>query len=155
MPLKEMEIDNCFGCEREFSDHFVSVLNSGSSPWGRVKSGVEFNYSGGRPDVVAKTDDNRIFAFELKLKKWKEAVHQAYRCTSFAQESYAVLPNNVAARVKDFDNDFDVRGIGLCTIYGNEIRIIRNAPTMTPIQEWLNTKVSEFVENNGTNPGSM
>lgn len=61
-------------------------------------------------DTRAKT---RITAFELKLRDWRRAFHQAYRYSYFADCAVVVLPPNVAARAKNNIHLFQQYGIGL------------------------------------------
>jgi hypothetical protein len=46
--------------------------------------------------VVALTSAGRVLAFEAKLKDWREALHQAYRNSCFANGTYVVLPKSAA-----------------------------------------------------------
>jgi len=46
--------------------------------------------------MLAKREANTLIAVEAKLKDWKYALHQAYRNTCFARQSFVLLPKAVA-----------------------------------------------------------
>ncbi len=97
----------------------------------------EFNYNRGRADVILMTIDNEIIAFEAKLQKWRDALHQAYRNTCFAHYSYIIVPKIVAEKAIQYEIEFAQRLVGICYVSNNKIVIARNAVKSTPLQEWL------------------
>src|SRR5438876_9276871 len=113
-----------YASERELVDDFTRALADGLEAWGSVDFAEEFYYLRGRTDVVALTADGAVLAFEAKLLDWKEALHQAYRNTCFAHESYVVLPCHVARRAIRSDAEFTRRGVGLCTVDGGSLKIV-------------------------------
>ena len=56
---------------------FSRRLREDASPWGRLRIGFEFDYGGGSADVFAIGKDDAVLAFEAKLTKWRDALHQA------------------------------------------------------------------------------
>lgn len=123
--------------EDTFTQRFCSLLESFSSPWGKVSVLREFNYVRGRTDVIAIDENENVFAFELKLTKWSEAVHQAYRNTCFAHSSYVILPEHTAGLASKYAAEFRTRSVGLCSIRNGNIHVILPAVHQKPIQPWL------------------
>src|SRR5438132_10558829 len=105
-----------YASERALVDEFTRALAEALHVWGTLDFAEEFYYLSGRTDVVAITEEGDVIAFEAKLQDWKEALHQAYRNTCFAHESYVVVPCHVARRAIRSDAEFTRRGVGLCTI---------------------------------------
>lgn len=60
----------------------------------------------------------RLLAVELKLTRIDDALHQAINNLGFADESYVVLPTDVAKRLTKSKRmpDFDERGIGILAV---------------------------------------
>src|SRR5260221_13844569 len=83
--------NHMYRLEQHLADEFVSSLQTTQHPWGTLQTTTEFYYVRGRTDVVGLTLTNKIVAFEVKLKRWKDALHQAYRNTCFAHLSYIVV----------------------------------------------------------------
>lgn len=123
--------------EDTFTQKFCSLLKCSTSPWGKVNVLREFNYVRGRTDVIAIDENENVFAFELKLTKWSEAVHQAYRNTCFAHSSYVILPDTTAGLACKYVNEFRTRSVGLCSIRNGSIHVILPAAHQDPIQPWL------------------
>src|SRR5437764_481965 len=71
---------------------FVSRLHADGGPWKVQGTAREFDYQRGRTDVVAVSGTGQVVAFEAKLDRWKDAMHQAYRNTCFSHLSYVLLP---------------------------------------------------------------
>ncbi len=133
-----------FNSEAVLVDVFTAVLET-KSPLNCKTSALEFNYSGGRTDVVALNQNGALFSFEAKLTKWKDALHQAHRNSTFAHYSYVVLPakaSEVALRSKE---QFEKRGVGICTVEGNSVRIDLKARRQEPLQPWLTKSAIRFV----------
>lgn len=116
---------------------FCSVLETDEHPWGQLQVKREFDYTRGRTDVVAIDCDGDVIAFEMKLEKWKQAAHQAYKNTCFAHLSYVVLPESTARRAQRGSYEFIRRSVGLCYIKANAVVIALPAPRQRPLQPWL------------------
>lgn len=134
-----------YGYERELVDAFTRALEDGLALWGSVDFAEEFYYLRGRTDVVAITADGAVLAFEAKLLNWKEAMHQAYRNTCFAHESYVVLPCNVAQRAIRWDAEFTRRGVGVCTVESGVLKIVHPARKAPPLQNWLSQRAAAHI----------
>ncbi|MEA2163769.1 MAG: hypothetical protein QOK37_1896 [Thermoanaerobaculia bacterium] len=134
-----------YDSERELVDEFTRALSDDIGLWGSVAFAQEFYYVRGRTDVVALTADGAVLAFEAKLLNWKGALHQAYRNTCFAHESYVVLPCNVARRAISSDAEFTRRGVGLCTLEGGLLKIIHPARKTRPLQNWLSQRATAHI----------
>lgn len=124
--------------EKELVSEFLLLLNNPRQErWQLLSTITEFNYTRGRTDVIAVNQEKQIIAFEMKLKKWRDALHQAYRNTCFAHFSYIVVPEKVAKYAIKYANDFYRRSVGICYISDSTIHIPIAAEYCTPIQEWL------------------
>jgi hypothetical protein len=126
-----------FESEQNLVDKFVGLLETDQTPWGKVSCSREFDYARGRTDVVAVGEANTLIAVEAKLKDWKHALHQAYRNTCFAHQSFVLLPKAVALTVAVFSAEFERRGVGLCYIDDTSLVVIHNSPLTTPLEPWL------------------
>jgi hypothetical protein len=124
---------------------FLDTLRSNRSPWGAVSVLREFDYRTGRTDVLVLTEDNEIIAFEAKLSRWRAAVHQAFRSTFFAHRSFVVLPDYTAQVALAYDNEFDIRRVGLCTMVDDAFQVLLPAPRIDPINAWLSARAAGMI----------
>lgn len=121
----------------------VRQLRSSRSPWGRVQVAREFSYQRGRTDVVAlMAGGHHLVAFEAKLSRWRDALHQAYRNTCFAHTSFVVLPRDTAAIAEKFGAEFQRRNIGLCYPDGERIVVVYRPEEQIPIEPWLSEQAA-------------
>ncbi len=116
-----------------------------SSPWGEIRIKPEFFYNRGRTDLVAVSEDGKVIAFEAKLKYWKTALHQAYRNKCFADLSYVVLPEDSALFASRYSGEFTRRGVGLCFVSDNDLKIIHEAAESVPLQPWLREQAFSYA----------
>ena len=123
--------------ETQLVDDFVGCLEAESSPWGPVRVGREFFYQRGKTDIVAANEDGEVLAFEAKLVRWRDALHQAYRNTCFSHFSYIVLPMATALRAQKYHAEFERRGVGICYVADDELVILHQAPKLQPLLPWL------------------
>jgi hypothetical protein len=122
--------------------HLLQCLRLESAPWGPLDVSREFFYQRGRTDVVAVTRDGDILAFEAKLRKWREALHQAYRNTCFAHRSYVLVPHEVAVAAVRFATEFERRRGGLCYLRDNALVVLRESAFTAPLQPWLSARAA-------------
>ncbi len=135
--------------ERELVCRFVRRLSKPRNPWGTVRVSREFFYQRGRADVLALTDDgDHLIAFEAKLTKWRQALHQAYRNRCFAQSSYVLLPRAIAMAAERWSEEFRRRNVGLCYIEGARIVVVLAPDKLAPLEPWLWNQASEAVRKN-------
>ena len=106
---------------------------------------VEFNYQSGRTDIVGKSNDGEIIAFEAKLNRWQKALNQAYRNTSFSHYSYVLLPEKAAKSAMKYADEFKRRSVGLCSMHGSSIRVEIMAVKNKPLQPWLTESASSYI----------
>jgi hypothetical protein len=130
-----------FDTELILVNNFVGLLESQGTPFGPVSLTREFYYSRGRTDVVALRDGDHVIAFEAKLKDWRTALHQAYRNTCFAHQSFVLLPKLAALSALSCRQEFEMRGVGLCYLDGAAIVVLHDAPSASPIEPWLASEV--------------
>jgi hypothetical protein len=82
--------------------------------------------------VLGVTESGDIVLFEAKVKRWREALHQAYRANAFAHYVYVVLPDVESQQALANREVFERFGVGLCTVKGSTIDIAISAPRSTP-----------------------
>jgi hypothetical protein len=121
---------------------FVSSLHSGAEPWNVQATTQEFPYQSGITDIVAISEGGQVVAFEAKLDRWKDAMHQAYRNTCYSHLSYVLLPEAVAMRAKDALPEFQRRRVGICTVRGGQIVVVHHPEPVQPLQPWLSERAS-------------
>ena len=146
--------ETVFGSERELVAQFVAALVADGAPWGYLRVTSEFFYGRGRVDVLGACEKKRVIAFEAKLTRWREALHQAYRNTCLAHRSYVVLPAHVAARALSSQREFQKLGVGLCTLIDGRVVILLDVPPTDPIQPWLALLAAESVSVSTRGPGA-
>ncbi len=135
-----------FKSEDELVKDFCNIIGQGQTPWGQSVFNTEFNFIRGKTDIVAKSGSNKLIAFEAKLNNWKKALNQAYRCTSFANESYVIMPKNTAIKLEKYISEFHRRSVGLCYIDDDKIVVLIESNTQDPIQPWLFEKAVDYIE---------
>jgi len=123
--------------ERALVERFLGHLSASGTPWGPLDVAIEFFYHRGRTDVIARTKDGDVVAFEAKLKRWREALQQAYRNTCFAHLSYVLLPKSAARIAIHYEAEFVRRRVGLCFIDDGQLIVAFHPPRLEPIQPWL------------------
>jgi hypothetical protein len=127
-----------FRLERNLVAHFAWCLRKGDTQWGRVRIAFEFDYIGGHADVLALCHAGHLVAFEAKLARWRDALHQAYRTRCFAHRSYVVLPTLAAHVAAQHESEFIRRRVGLCAVSPERgIEILIDAKVSLPLQPWV------------------
>lgn len=134
--------------ESDLVQDFLGLLRQGESPWGDVETTTEWDYRTGVTDVLARTSNGYLVAFEAKLTDWRRATHQAYRNTTFAQKAYVVMPPQAAERALAHQEVFSRYGVGLCSVQKNSVSIIIEAPVLDddPILPWMSRKANLFFD---------
>jgi hypothetical protein len=101
----------------------------------------EFDFQRGRTDIVGVARGDKVVSFEAKLTRWKDALDQAYRNTSFSHLSFVLLPMPVALRAKEHADQFDMRKVGICSVSKASVVVVHPAAKVIPILPWLCEKV--------------
>lgn len=132
----------CSGTEYRLEEilvsHFIECIAGGASPWGEVQYVREFDFQRGRPDVVIVREDESVVAVEAKLKRWRDALYQATRNRSFAQNSYVLLPRHVAVYAQKHLDEFRQRNVGLCYIDCNDsVTVLFEPQHEVPLEPWI------------------
>lgn len=127
------------------NDFISCLLESPFSTFGDLKITREFDYKQGRVDIIALAENEIIIAFEAKLKKWREALHQAYRNTCFANYSFIVVPEETAKKASIYYAEFSRRSVGICYISNNHVVIEHDAKEVNPFQIWISEKAKEIT----------
>ncbi len=135
-----------YDSESVFVDGFVRALLSDDCPLGSTCFTREFgNQTASRPDVVLVSREDEVVAVEAKLTRWRDAMHQAYRNTFFADRSYVLLPPAVAYRAAAYVADFDARNVGICAWDGVQIVVVKPAPRIAPHNIWVREMARELA----------
>src|SRR5258708_2111647 len=141
--------DSVYRTERALVRALIAELRNRRSPWGTVAVSREFDYQRGRADVLALSEDgSHLIAFEAKLKRWRVALHQAYRNTCFAHSSYVVLPREATMTAQRWCGEFSRRNVGLCYIQNGKIKIVFTPDKQAPLEPWLLTAAAAAVRGN-------
>jgi hypothetical protein len=143
--VSSLERSPMFQLESQLVRELESLLIRSENPFAQLALGFEFNYVEGRVDVIGANDDDDLFSFEAKLKRWKTAVHQAYRNTSFSHYSYVVLPADAAHHAVKRRHEFERRGVGLCAVDQNGLTIHIPAARKQPLRPWLTDNAIEYI----------
>jgi hypothetical protein len=134
--------------EADLVQDFLELLQQGESPWGTVETTTEWDYRTGVTDVLVRTNEGHIVAFEAKLTDWRRATHQAYRNTTFAKRAYVVMPLKAAERASMYADIFSRYGVGLCSVQKNSVSIVIEAPELDdePLLPWMHRKAHLFFD---------
>lgn len=135
-----------FATEADFVDRFVGKLSKGRTTFGKVQITKEWDHTAGLVDVLARHRRKTLVAFEAKLDNWKRAFHQAYRSTAYANKSYVIVPTHVAARALRDRDEFELRGVGLCSFDGKSVRVLIEASEQDALLVWLRAQAHEFFD---------
>ena len=128
---------NSYDTEDGLIEAFLNTIVYEHDPLNIDGFSREFDYRSGRTDIIFRTTNGRLISVEAKLSKWKNALHQAYRCSAFSHYSYVLLPlhyAHIAVRSKD---EFEKRNVGLLTIENNQVKILIKPKVLKPLQPWL------------------
>ena len=137
-----------FQLESELVGEFQSLLAS-DQPFSQLELASEFYYREGQVDLIGFNCEGELFCFEAKLSKWRAAMNQAYRNTSFSHYSYVVLPASSAKHALKWRREFERRGIGLCSVTEGRIAIEIQATRKTPLLPWLTDSAMAHLKAGG------
>ena len=147
MSIMMSEGCDAFALERDLVKYFLLFLGDVTQSSAAAPYCMEFDYRRGRVDVIFLLDNNELVTVEAKLTRWKDALNQAYRNTSFSDRSYVVFPEPIALKALQFESEFEKRNVGICAVTRSGVRILRDAPKCEPLQPWLRDKaVREITE---------
>jgi len=127
------------------ADDFSFVLSSKDGLFAHQFTASEFYYGEGKTDFVAVDDAGDVMAFELKLSRWRDALHQAYRNSSFAHYSYVVMPLAGAKKAARQPKEFVRRGVGLIAVDDGMMKLCIDARREEPLRPWLTSNVVSFI----------
>ena len=137
-----------YSAEHNLVRELMRQLRSSRSPWGNVQVGREFSYQRGRVDVLALANKGQhLVAFEAKLVRWRDALHQAYRNTCFAHTSFVVLPKRTAMIAEKYGAEFQIRNIGLCYVDRDNVVVVHAPKAQVPLEPWLFEQAADMVRN--------
>jgi hypothetical protein len=131
--------------ENDLVSDFIKYFEAAECLFVDLKIAFEFDYQSGRVDVVGTNETGELISFEAKLSRWRDAVHQAYRNTSFSHYSYVILPEVTAKKAAMYWHEFDTRGIGLCVTSPNKVWVEIPATKQNPLLPWLTNKAIGYI----------
>ena len=123
--------------ENHLVEDLLGWLVVAGAPWDAAGVVREFSYRRGTTDVVVLTSAGEVVAIEAKLRRWRDALHQAYRNTCFAHQSYVVLPRAAARLAQCHLAEFERRGVGLCCLDALGIVVLHESRRQDPLLPWL------------------
>lgn len=135
-----------FATEADFVECFVDKLSRGRTSFGRVQITKEWDHTAGFVDILTRHRRKTLVAFEAKLDNWKRAFHQAYRSTAYANKSYVIVPAHVAARALRDRDEFELRGVGLCSFDGKSVQVLIEASEQDALLVWLRAQAHEYFD---------
>jgi hypothetical protein len=136
---------NVFNKEKDLIKTFIYHLENNQYDVDFVSWSFEFNFSGGRTDIIAKNTERKVYAFEAKLNNLKKVINQAYRNTSFADYSFVVLPESKKNAASRLAAEFKRRKIGLVFVNEEKAWTEINASHHFPLLPWLKDKADEAL----------
>lgn len=132
-----------FSTEACMVECFVGSLQAGRTVFGSVQVATEWDHRSGLVDVLARNGAHALIAFEAKLTDWRRAFLQAYRNTAYANRVFVLLPEKTVHRALREREEFEFRGVGLCSFDGNEVKILIDAVEQDPLLRWLRVRAHE------------
>ena len=132
--------------ESDLVKDFQAVIFGVPDTFTIIAMASEFNYVEGKIDLIAKDSNGDLVAFEAKLFRWRNALNQAYRNSSFAHYSYVVLPETALENAVSHIGEFHRRGIGLCFFGLSGLRVEIPATRRNPIQPWLTNSAMSYID---------
>lgn len=118
-------------------DDLSYVVKEKNSPVRCSEVAHEFDYASGRTDMLGLGQQDEIHAFETKLSKWREALHQARRNACFAHYCYVALPSKAANVALKFEREFIQHGIGLIVLGMRQATLAIQPRRNDPLLPWL------------------
>ena len=132
--------------ESDLVKDFQAVISGVPDTFRIIAMASEFNYVEGKVDLIAKDSNGDLVAFEAKLFRWRNALNQAYRNSSFAHYSYVVLPETTLENAVSHIGEFHRRGVGLCFFGLSGLRVEIPATRRNPIQPWLTNIALSYID---------
>jgi len=139
--------------EADLVREFVSVLQSGKTCWRNLEVMTEWGHPTGSADILVRTNSRGLIAFEAKLTEWRRAFHQAYRNSMYANRVYVLMPRKTVHRALQFRQDFELRGIGLCSYKDGKVQVHIRASEQDDLLSWVRRKAHESFDEVRDEPG--
>ena len=108
---------------------------------------LEFGFDSGRTDLLGITLESDLHAFEAKLSKWKSALHQAFKNSSFAHYVYVVMPERTSKAAIRAKLEFEKRGVGLIILGGKSPKIEIKPRRFDPLLPWITRTAQKILKN--------
>lgn len=127
----------CYLTEDSLVQDLKSIVEAPRNSFRCRSITVEFDFTSGRTDVLGLDSKRYLHAFEAKLTKWRKALEQAGRNTSFAHYAYVVLPARAAGPALRAEAEFTRRGVGLLVLGGKSPHLAIKPRRGEPLLPWL------------------
>jgi len=144
--LTVLKTHSGFKTEADLVVGFVRCIESGTTYWRGSQVTREWVHPSGSTDVLIRTKSRKLIAFEAKLSDWRRAFHQAYRNASFAHHVYVLLPCERVTRPLLYRNEFELRGIGLCSLDEGRVRVHIAAAPQVRLVRWVREGAHRFFD---------
>lgn len=105
---------------------------------------VEFPANGKVADIVGIRKDGAVVTVELKLKKWRRALYQAFLHQAWADRVYVALPDKMEDLVCRNSQLFEEAGVGVYLVPDGtcgDVRLLIQARD----SQWMSTLTRERV----------
>ena len=140
------EVVQTFATEACLVEGFLGKLQAGRTKFGVVQAATEWDHRAGFVDVLARDSEGSLLAFEAKLSDWRRAFLQAYRNTAYANRAYVLLPQTTVHRALRDREEFEFRGIGLCSFDGKQLHVLIEAAEHDALLAWVRTRAHDFFD---------
>lgn len=144
MAASQNDENTRFATEASLVERFVGALQSGRTQFCSVQVSTEWDHKSGFVDVLVRDCSEALIAFEAKLTDWRRAFLQAYRNTAYANRAYVLLPQAIAHRALKAREEFEFRGIGLCSFDGTTIQVLIEATEQDVLLGWLRSRAHAY-----------
>ena len=131
-----------FKKEKDLVTTFIAHIERSQYDVELVSWASEFTFAGGQTDIIARSGQKDLYAFEAKLSNLAKVINQAFRNTSFADYSYVVLPEKKRKAAEKYIEEFKRRRIGLVFVNQERAWTEITACRQLPLLPWLKDKAT-------------
>lgn len=142
----DLQTTDAFNSEAQLVDQFVGALRTGTTRWGPLEVFTEWAHGAGSVDVLCRNRTKKLLAFEAKLSDWRRAFHQAFRNGTYADRVYVVLPRKVALTAAQYREQFEARGIGLCSVRLGRVHVHIRAGVQPQQLPWIARRAHQHFD---------
>ena len=141
--------------EASLVDSFVTALQSGGTCWRQVEVATEWDHRAGYADILVRTAKGHLIVFEAKLANWRRAFQQAYRSTAYANRVYVLMPRSGVHRALKQREEFESRGIGLCSFHHGRVKVHIRALDQVEMLSWIRRRAHAHFDETSRDAGAI